>query len=88
MVKALTGKIYLSFKIPTRVDITACGIVPIDSGTGCTPNEGGTQRGEIGLLLRPVPPDDIMNITAIARKLRLMVVVEEHFELEFVLLTR
>jgi len=48
--------------------------------TGCTGNEGGTQRGEIGLLLRPVPPDDIRNITAIAKKLRRSVVVQEPFE--------
>jgi hypothetical protein len=49
-------------------------------GTGFTRNEGGTQRGEIGLLLRPVPPDDIMNITAIAEKLRPSVVIQEPFE--------
>jgi hypothetical protein len=53
-------------------------------GTGCTGNEGGTQRGEIGLLLRPVPPDDIRNITVIAKKLRrsvvLHMVIQEPFE--------
>ena len=48
--------------------------------TGCTPNKGGTKREETGLLLQPVPPDDIRNITAIAKKLRRSVVIEEHFE--------
>ena len=32
------------------------------------------------LLLRPIPPDDIRNTTAIAKKLRRSVVIEEHFE--------
>jgi hypothetical protein len=49
-------------------------------GTSCTPNEGGTQRGGIGLLLRLVPPDDIQNINAIAKKLRRSVVIQEPFE--------
>ena len=43
---------------------------------------GGNQRGESRLLLRLIPPDDIRNTTAIAKKLRCSVVilVEEHFE--------
>jgi hypothetical protein len=44
------------------------------------PNERGTQWAETRLLLQPVPPDDIRNITAIAKKLRRSVVIEEHFE--------
>ena len=28
----------------------------VDSGTGYQPKEGGTQRGESRLLLRPIPP--------------------------------
>jgi hypothetical protein len=32
------------------------------------------------LLLRPIPPDDIRNTSAIAKKLCRSVVIEEHFE--------
>ena len=38
------------------------------AGTGYVPMEGGTQRGEIRLLLRLIPPDDIRNTTAIAKE--------------------
>ena len=48
--------------------------------TGYAANEGGSERGESRLLLQPVPPEDIRNITAIAKKLRRSVVIEEHFE--------
>ena len=51
-----------------------------NQGTGYLCIEGGTQRGEFGLLLRLIPPDDIRNTTAIAKKLRRSVVIEEHFE--------
>ena len=51
-------------------------------GTGYLCIEGGSQRGESRLLLRPLPPDDIRNTTAIAKKLRRSVVVEENFEIE------
>ena len=50
------------------------------AGTGSRPIERGTQRPETRLLLQPVPSDDITNITAIAKKLRHSVVIEEHFE--------
>ena len=49
-------------------------------GTGSASNERGTQWAETRLLLQPVPSDDIRNITAIAKKLRRSVVIEEHFE--------
>ena len=49
-------------------------------GTGYTGNKGGSQLGETRLLLRLIPPDDIRNTTAIAKKLRRSVVIEEHFE--------
>ena len=46
---------------------------------GRTGRKGGSQRGEIRLLLRLIPPDDIRNTNAIAKKLRRSVVIEEHF---------
>ena len=49
-------------------------------GTGSRPIERGSQRAETRRLLRPIPPDDIRNTTAIAKKLRRSVVIEEHFE--------
>ena len=59
-----------------------------DQRTGYAPKEGGTQRGESRLLLRLITPDDHAddirnthgNTTAIAKKLRRSVVIEEHFE--------
>jgi hypothetical protein len=48
--------------------------------TGSAPNERGSQRAESRLLLQLIPPDDIRNTTAIAKKLRRSVVIEEHFE--------
>ena len=48
--------------------------------TGYRPFQRGSQRAESRLLLRPIPPDDIRNTTAIAKKLHRSVVIEEHFE--------